>query len=134
MQADPRYDDVVAEVCDYLMERAKSAEEAGILPERIFLDPGVGFGKTIEHNLQLLNRLDWLCNLGYRVLVGPSRKRFIGQLTGKDNPQERIFGTAAAVAMAVDKGASIVRVHDVAEMTDVVKLVNAIRRADTHSD
>jgi dihydropteroate synthase len=134
MQANPHYEDVAAEVVEYLIQRAKSAEQAGIKPEHIFLDPGIGFGKTTHHNLQLLNRLDLLCDVGYRVLVGTSRKRFIGQLTGKDVPADRLFGTAATVAWAIAKGASIVRVHDVAKMVDVVKLTNAIRQADTSSD
>ena len=129
MQADPQYDDVVADVLEYLMTRARAAEEAGILPERIILDPGIGFGKTTEHNLLLLNHLDRLCGQGYRVLVGASRKRFIGQLTGKEDPAERIFGTAATTAIAVAKGASIIRVHDVAETVDVAKVANAIGRA-----
>ena len=134
MQADPQYEDVATEVLEYLMERAKSAENAGVRSERIFIDPGIGFGKTTKHNLQLLNRLDLLCDLGYRILVGTSRKRFIGELTGRDTPADRIFGTAATVALAVEKGASIIRVHDVAEMVDVVKLANAIKRADSFSD
>lgn len=129
MQADPKYDDVVEEVLAYLMQRAKIAEAAGIATERIFLDPGIGFGKTIEHNLQLLNRLDLLCGVGYRVLIGASRKRFIGEITGKETPSDRIFGTAATTAIAVAKGVSIVRVHDVAEAVDVVKVSNAIARA-----
>ncbi len=126
MQANPQYDDVVAEVTAYLLQRAKAAEHAAIPAERIFLDPGIGFGKTTEHNLQLLDRLDVLCDSGYRVLAGTSRKRFIGELTGKDNPADRIFGTAATVALAIEKGASIIRVHDVAQMADVVKVSNAI--------
>jgi dihydropteroate synthase len=129
MQADPCYADVVEEVSQYLMERAKKAEDAGIPKERIILDPGIGFGKTTEHNLKLLNHLDRLCDLGYRTLVGASRKRFIGQITGKEMPADRIFGTAATTAVAVIKGASIIRVHDVAETVDVVKVSNAICRA-----
>ncbi len=129
MQVSPQYDDVVTKVCEYLLARAQTAEAAGIPAEHIFLDPGIGFGKTTEHNLQLLKRLDVLCGLGYRVLVGPSRKRFIGQLTGKDNPEQRLFGTAATVALAIEKGASIVRVHDAAAMADVVKVSNAVCRA-----
>ena len=134
MQAAPQYHDVVTEVLEFLMERAKTAEAAGILPEHIFFDPGIGFGKTTKHNLQLLNRTELFCDIGYRVLVGTSRKRFIGQLTGKDNPTDRIFGTAATAALAVEKGASIIRAHDVAEMTDVVKLINAIKKADTFAN
>ncbi|MBL7214436.1 MAG: dihydropteroate synthase [Phycisphaerae bacterium] len=134
MQTEPHYDDVVTEVVEYLMERAKFAENAGIQAECIFIDPGIGFGKTTKHNLQLLNRMELFCDIGYRVLVGTSRKRFIGQLTGKDVPADRIFGTAATVALSIEKGVSIVRVHDVAEMADVVKLTNAIKRADTVDD
>lgn len=129
MQADPHYEDVVSEVSGYLMERARVAEAAGVPKERIILDPGIGFGKTTQHNLLLLKHLDRLCGLGYHVLLGASRKRFIGQLTGKDNPAERVFGTAATTAIAVTKGASIIRVHDVAETVDVVKVANAICRA-----
>ncbi|MHC4552156.1 MAG: dihydropteroate synthase, partial [Planctomycetota bacterium] len=117
-----------AEVIEYLMESAKDAENSGIAAERIILDPGIGFGKTTQHNLQLLNRLDLLCELGYRVLVGTSRKRFIGQITGKEAPSDRIFGTAATVAMAIQKGASVLRVHDVAQMADVVNIANAVSR------
>jgi dihydropteroate synthase len=134
MQAAPHYDDVVSEVGEYLRERASSAEDAGVKAEHIFLDPGIGFGKTGRHNLQLLNRLDLLCDLGYRVLVGTSRKRFIGKLTGKDIPADRLFGTAATVVWAIAKGASIVRVHDVGEMADVVKVANAVRGIDTTAD
>jgi dihydropteroate synthase len=129
MQHNPHYADVVAEVKDYLLERAAVAEQAGIPKERIILDPGIGFGKTSDHNLTLLNYLDALTTAGFRVLVGTSRKRFIGQLTGKDTPANRLYGTAATVALAIAKGASIVRVHDVAPMADVVKVANAIARA-----
>jgi len=120
MQAAPFYEDAASEVFAFLKERAAAAQEAGIPAEHIFLDPGIGFGKTTEHNLQILSRLDRLCRLGYRVLVGTSRKRFIGQITGKDRPEQRLFGTAATVALAVQKGVSIVRVHDVEPMVDVV--------------
>lgn len=129
MQADPQYDDVVPQVLEYLMARAKEAEAVRIPPERIFLDPGIGFGKTTEHNLQLLNQLDRLCETGYRILVGASRKRFIGQITGRDLPANRIFGSAATTAIAITKGASIIRAHDIAETVDVVKVSNAIRSA-----
>lgn len=128
MQQNPVYEDVVTEVLEYLMERAKYAESFGISSDRIFLDPGIGFGKTTEHNLQLLNRLDLFTELGYRVLIGTSRKRFIGPITGKTEPKERIFGTAATVALAIEKGASIVRVHDVPEMVEVVTIADAIQK------
>ncbi|MHC5136932.1 MAG: dihydropteroate synthase, partial [Planctomycetota bacterium] len=129
MQIDPQYDDVVTEVLRFLLERARIAEEAGIAREHLILDPGIGFGKTTEHNLQLLRELEVICDQGYRVLIGASRKRFIGQITGKDIPADRIFGTAATTAIAVANGASIIRVHDVAETVDVVKVANAICRA-----
>ena len=129
MQADPEYDDVVTEVLEFLLHRAHMAEEAGIAREHIILDPGIGFGKTTDHNLQLLNQLEVICDHGYRVLIGASRKRFIGQITGKDEPADRLFGTAATTAIAIEKGVSIVRVHDVAETVDVVSVSNAIRGA-----
>ncbi|GAG02288.1 unnamed protein product, partial [marine sediment metagenome] len=127
MQAEPKYDDVVSEVLEFLLERAKRAEEFGIERKKIFIDPGIGFGKTLEHNLLLLRNIDKFVAAGYRVLVGTSRKSFIGKLTGKEKPSDRIFGTAASVALCAAAGVSIVRVHDVAEMVDVVKVVNFIR-------
>jgi dihydropteroate synthase len=126
MQVEPKYDDVAVEVLAFLLDRAKRAESFGIPKGRIFIDPGIGFGKTVEHNLKILANIDKFVKTGYRVVVGPSRKNFIGKLTGKENPAERIFGTAAAVALCAAAGVSIVRVHDVAEMLDVVKIVNKI--------
>ena len=126
MQVEPKYDDVVSEVLQFLLDSAKRAEGFGIPKERIFIDPGIGFGKTLEHNLRLLRNIDKFVASGYRVLVGPSRKAFIGKITGKENPADRIFGTAAAVACCAASGVSIIRVHDVTEMFDVVKLINAI--------
>jgi len=127
MQAEPKYDDVVDEVLEYLLSRAKKAVNLGVPKERIFIDPGIGFGKTLEHNLLLLRNLDKFVASGYRVLVGASRKSFIGTITGGKNPSERIFGTAATVALCVAEGVSIVRVHDVAEMIDVMKVTKAIQ-------
>ena len=112
-----------------VLGRAKRAERFGILKDMIFIDPGIGFGKTLEHNLSLLRNIDKFVASGYRVLVGTSRKRFIGKITGKEKPAERIFGTAATVALCAAAGASIVRVHDVAEMADVVRVTNAIAGA-----
>jgi dihydropteroate synthase len=128
MQAEPKYDEVVNEVMEFLLSRAKKAERLGIPRKRIFIDPGIGFGKTLEHNLLLLRNLEKFVASEYHVLVGTSRKSFIGSITGKDNPSERIFGTAATVALCVAAGVSIVRVHDVAEMVDVVKVTNAIEK------
>lgn len=126
MQAEPKYDDVVSEVLQFLLERAKRAERFGIPRERIFIDPGIGFGKTLEHNLLLLKNIRKFVETGYRVLIGTSRKSFIGKLTGKEKPSDRIFGTAASVALCVAAEVSIVRVHDVAEMVDVVRVVNTL--------
>ena len=127
MQIEPEYDDVVGEVLDFLLAQAKKAQGFGVEKSKIFIDPGIGFGKTLEHNLLLLKNLDRFVATGYRVLVGTSRKSFIGKLTGREDPAERIFGTAATVALCAAAGVSIVRVHDVAEMVDVVKVTNAIR-------
>lgn len=129
MQIAPRYKDVVGEVLQFLLDRAKRAESLGIPKEKIFIDPGIGFGKTLEHNLLLLKNIDRFVATGYCVLVGPSRKKFIGTITGRENSADRVFGTAAAVAMCAAAGVSIVRVHDVPEMADVVKVANAIRRS-----
>ena len=106
----------------------EKACKLGIPKERILIDPGIGFGKTLEHNLLLLRNLDKLVATGYRVLVGPSRKGFIGKLTGREKPAERVFGTAAAVACCVMAGVSIVRVHDVPEMLDVVKVARELMK------
>jgi dihydropteroate synthase len=126
MQIEPKYDDVVSEVLDFLLARAKRAQGFGIARRMIFIDPGIGFGKTTEHNLELLRSLDKFVVSGYRVLVGTSRKRFIGELTGKDRAAERIFGTAASVALAAAAGVSVVRVHDVPEMLDVLNVSNSL--------
>ncbi|MHC4112178.1 MAG: dihydropteroate synthase [Planctomycetota bacterium] len=126
MQIEPKYKDVVSEVRRVLLKKAKRAEQFGIPRERIFIDPGIGFGKTLVHNLLLLRNIDKFVTTGYRVLVGTSRKSFIGKITDKNKPADRIFGTAASVTLCVAGGISIVRVHDVAEMVDVVKVANAI--------
>jgi len=128
MQVEPKYDDVVGEVLEFLLGRASLAERLGVAKERIFIDPGIGFGKTLEHNLSLLRNIDRFVAAGYRVLVGTSRKRFLAEITGKEKPVERIFGTAATVALGAAAGVSVVRVHDVAEMVDVVKVVAAMNR------
>ncbi|MHC5060858.1 MAG: dihydropteroate synthase [Planctomycetota bacterium] len=126
MQAEPKYEDVVAEVLEYLISMAKRAQSFGIAKNMIFIDPGIGFGKTTVHNIELLQNLDRFVASGYRILVGTSRKRFIGELTGRKAPAERIFGTAATVALAAAAGVSIVRVHDIPQMTDVLKIANSI--------
>jgi len=130
MQIKPTYKNVVTEVLQFLLERAKKAQQFGIAKERIFIDPGIGFGKTLEHNLLLLRNIDRFVATDYRVLIGTSRKSFIGKLTSKENPQDRIFGTAATVALCAAAGVSIVRVHDVTEMLEVVKVTNSIIAAN----
>jgi dihydropteroate synthase len=125
MQDAPQYDDVVAEVVGFLGERMHAAVEAGISKTHIVLDPGIGFGKLLRHNLELLNRLSDFASLDRPVLIGVSRKSFIGRLVARP-VEQREWGTAAAVALAVDRGARILRVHDVAMMADVVKVAAAI--------
>ena len=126
MQARPRYADVVAEVAAFLAERAAAARAAGVAADAIVLDPGIGFGKTGEHNLFLLRRLDLLGKLGYPLMVGVSRKGFIGEVLGGRATGERLFGTAAATALAVAGGARLVRVHDVGPIRDVVRMTEAV--------
>jgi dihydropteroate synthase len=126
MQAAPRYGDVVGEVASFLQERALTARAAGIPGDAIVLDPGIGFGKTVAQNCQLLRRLDALVALGYPVLVGVSRKSFLGRLLGGRDAGERLFGTAAAVALAVAGGAKLLRVHDVGAIHDVVVVSEAV--------
>jgi dihydropteroate synthase len=128
MQLEPKYKNVVSGVLDYLLQRARAAQKAGVEKEKIFIDPGIGFGKTLEHNIELLRNIGPFVNSGYRVSLGTSRKSFIGTITDKKLPKERIFGTAATVAIAAAAGVSIVRVHDVAAMVDVVKIANRLRR------
>ena len=126
MQEAPQYTDVVAEVAAFLGARARAAEAAGVAPDAILVDPGIGFGKTVAHNCALVRRLDVLAALGYPVLVGVSRKGFIGQLLGGRGTESRLFGTAAAVALAVAGGARLVRVHDVGPMRDVVRVAEGV--------
>ncbi len=125
MQESPSYDDVVDEVHEYLRERIEAAEFAGIDPERIAIDPGIGFGKELEHNLELIRRIDAFLDLGRPVLVGPSRKRFIGTIL--DLPQDqRVEGTIGAAAWLAARGAHVLRVHDVREVVRAVRVVDAI--------
>ena len=125
MQAAPVYADVVNEVRDFLIERALVCEGAGIARERIVLDPGFGFGKSLAHNLVLLKHLDLLASRGYPVLVGLSRKASIGAITGRDAP-DRLAGSVAAALAAIARGAAIVRVHDVQATVDALKVWQAV--------
>lgn len=128
MQENPTYDDVVDEVKAFLAERIEFAIGQGIAEERIWVDPGIGFGKTVDHNLELLRRLGELGELGRPVVVGASRKRFIGTLTGRD-VGERVGGTIASSVLALRGGAEILRVHDVAEVRDAIRVADAILAA-----
>jgi dihydropteroate synthase len=124
MQADPRYDDVVDDVKAFLLARMEFAVGAGVREERIQLDPGIGFGKTLAHNLELLRRLDELTDLGRPLVIGTSRNSFLGKLTGRD-VTERVPGTIATCVLALERGATVFRVHDVAEVADALKVAAA---------
>jgi dihydropteroate synthase len=126
MQDDPRYDDVVDEVARFLEDRLAAAVDAGVREERICLDPGIGFGKTVEHNLQLLRGLPRLAQIGRPLLVGVSRKTFLMRLTRPGAPKDRLAASVAATVEAYRAGASLLRVHDVAETVDAIAIVRAI--------
>ncbi len=128
MQHDTCYVDLVGEIVESLRRSVDMACAAGISPDRVVVDPGIGFGKDLQGNLTLLNRLDAFATLGYPILVGTSRKSFIGTLLGR-SPDNRLFGTAATVCLALAKGADVFRVHDVREMRDVLDMAAAVLRA-----
>ena len=128
MQKDPHYEDVVREVRDFLAHRAERAVRAGVDEKNIVLDPGIGFGKTLEHNLALLNRLDALVELGFPVLIGTSRKSFLGKISG-GGPKDRLFGTIATNVVAYERGATLFRVHDVRANKEALAVAAAIRKA-----
>jgi dihydropteroate synthase len=125
MQDDPRYDDVAEDVKAFLSERVESAVGAGVAEERIWIDPGIGFGKTLAHNLELLRRLGELRDLGRPIIVGTSRKRFLGAITGRE-VDERIGGTVASNVLALQNGADAFRVHDVAEVKQALDVAEAL--------
>ena len=129
MQRHPHYDDVVGEVRDFLAARAEYAVSAGVEPQNIIVDPGIGFGKTLEHNLELLRRLEAIAELGFPVLIGASRKRFIGTITGVEEARDRVFGTVAANVLAREKGAALFRVHDVRANREALEVADAVLRA-----
>ncbi len=130
MQADPHYQDVVADVCAFLRARIAAARGAGIAERSLILDPGFGFGKTLEHNLALLAGLPKLCELGYPVLAGLSRKSLLGKLLGRELP-ERLPGSLALALLAAERGADILRVHDVAPTVDALTVWAAVNSADS---
>jgi dihydropteroate synthase len=124
MQRDPRYGDVVSDVKAFLEQRLRFAVDQGVPEERIQLDPGIGFGKTLEHNLELLRRLDELTALGRPLVIGTSRKSFLGRITGRD-VAERVPATIATCVLALERGACVFRIHDVAEVADALKVTAA---------
>jgi dihydropteroate synthase len=126
MQKEPHYEDVVREVRDFLAQRAESAVAAGIGPENVIVDPGIGFGKNLEHNLDLLQNLDTIVDLGFPVLIGASRKTFIGRITGVREARERVFSTVATTVLAYERGATFFRVHDVRANREALAVAEAV--------
>lgn len=134
MQHDPHYDDVVGEVRDHLLAAARVAEAAGLAPGNIAIDPGIGFGKTMSHNLSLLAATDLLAATGYPVVIGVSRKSFLGTLIGQPDPVGRDLATAAVTAFTIGRGASIARVHNVRQIREVCQVVDAIVSSEWKSE
>ncbi len=126
MQNNPEYRDVVGDIKNFFLERILACEFAGIPRSSLVLDPGFGFGKTLEHNLELLRRLADFADLGCPVLVGISRKSMLGKITGRDRPEDRVSASVAAAVLAAERGAAIIRVHDVAETRDALAVVEAL--------
>ena len=125
MQKNPTYNDLIKDIKSFLHHQSNIAEENGIKNKHIILDPGIGFGKTFEHNFTLLRKLDEICSLGYPVMIGPSRKAFIGDALDLP-PHDRVEGTLATIVAGIMNGAKIVRVHDVKEVNRVVKITEKI--------
>jgi len=130
MQHDPRYDDVVDDVRAFLEQRVEFAVGEGVREDRIIVDPGIGFGKTMRHNLEILRRLEEIVAIGLPVVIGTSRKSFLGRLTGREDPHERVAATVATTVLALERGATVFRVHDVAPTKDALTVATATLRAD----
>jgi dihydropteroate synthase len=130
MQADPQYDDVVETVLRWLLDRAHAAMSAGVAMDKIWIDPGIGFGKTVEHNLSLLKATGEFASSGFPVMIGASRKSFIGTVAGADDPLNRLPGSLAAALYSAQKGARVIRTHDVAATVQALILQEAIMDAD----
>ena len=133
MQQNPAYRDVVSEVISFLQDRLNKAIAAGIAKDRLAIDPGIGFGKTLEHNLALLSELSAFTQLGHPLLLGVSRKRWIGELTGQ-SVEHRLAGSLAGAAVCIERGAHLLRVHDVAETKDLIRVLDRIRHGETSED
>ncbi|MGE4427232.1 MAG: dihydropteroate synthase [Solirubrobacteraceae bacterium] len=134
MQDAPRYDDVVDDVARHLRERVEAVVAAGVSEDRIDVDPGIGFGKTVEHNLALLRRLDEIVAIGPRVVVGTSRKTFLGRITGRDDPRQRLAGTIATNVLALAAGARVFRVHDVGAVHDALAVAAHVLEGPSPED
>ena len=128
MQVNPHYTNVIEEVKSFFIERIEAAKSAGINLDRILLDPGIGFGKNVNHNLTLIRDMSRFKDLGRPLVIGTSRKGFIGTISGEPQPNQRLMGTAATVAWSIANGADIVRVHDVEAMLKVVRVIRAIQK------
>lgn len=133
MQQNPAYRDVVSEVISFLQDRLNKAIAAGIAKDRLAIDPGIGFGKTLEHNLALLSELSAFTQFGHPLLLGVSRKRWIGELTGQ-SVEHRLAGSLAGAAACIERGAHLLRVHDVAETKDLIRVLDRIRHGETSED
>ena len=127
MQDNPRYKNVVSEIIDFLESQSKKAIQQGIKQDKIILDPGIGFGKKTEHNLEILKNLEKFTNLGYRTLLGTSRKRILGEVSGENNPSDRVSGTCATSALGVMSGINIYRVHDVWQNKQAIDIAHSIK-------
>ena len=127
MQKNPRYDDVLEDIRAFFAERLEACREAGLDESMLVLDPGFGFGKTLEHNLRLLGRFDSLRDLGRPLLAGISRKSMLGAITGKAEPAQRVAASVAAALLAAARGAAVIRVHDVDETVDALKVQAAVK-------
>jgi dihydropteroate synthase len=128
MQVNPHYGNVIEEVKSFFLDRMKAAQSAGVNSNQILLDPGIGFGKNINHNLTLIREMNRFTELGRPLVIGTSRKGFIGTISGEPQPNQRLFGTAATVAWSIANGADIVRVHDVEPMIKVLRVIRAIQK------
>ncbi|HUJ17815.1 MAG TPA: dihydropteroate synthase [Nitrospirota bacterium] len=131
MQQKPVYADVIGEISSFLAEGIELAERAGVSREKVLIDPGIGFGKTLEHNLTILGRLEEFRTLGRPIVLGTSRKKFIGTVLGIPGPDHRVLGSMATIALGIERGASVLRVHDVAETVQVARMTDAIMRTTT---
>jgi len=134
MQHNPHYGDLISEIRDFLAERTAAVMAAGVAESQIMIDPGFGFGKTVNHNLAMVRELRELTSLGRPILIGPSRKSTIGEVLGQQDPQQRLWGTAAVCALCIANGAAMIRVHDVEQMAQVARMTDAVVRGVPEED